>query len=114
MRKAFIITNQYGHYLGKQREWLSGNDRRLLYRSEHRDDAVNTVFELSSKDFDLRASIAECDLDDQGQPRVTVVDMPEQPASDDEHSATISENMSEAADEADSTSEANTTEANRI
>lgn len=76
MRKAFIITNQHGHYLGKQREWLSGSDRRLLYRSEHRDDVVNTVFEMSSKDFDLRASIAECELDEQGQPRVTVIDIP--------------------------------------
>lgn len=77
MRKAFIITNQYGHYLGKQREWLSGNDRRQLYRSEHRDDAVNTVFEMSSKDFDLRASIDECELDEQGQPRVTAVEGPD-------------------------------------
>ena len=82
MRKAFIITNQCGHYLGKQKEWLSGNDRRLLYRSEHRDEAVNTVFELSSKDFDLRASIAECELDEQGQPRVSVVELPDEPTGD--------------------------------
>lgn len=70
MSKVFVIQNQHGHYLGKQQQWLDGRDRRLLYRTQHGDDAINTVFELSSKDIWLRASALECELDEQGQPEV--------------------------------------------
>ena len=70
MSQVFVILNQHGHYLGKQKQWLDGRDRRLLFRSPHRDEVVNLVFELSNKDIDLRAEILGCEIDHQQQPLV--------------------------------------------
>ncbi|MAK44347.1 MAG: hypothetical protein CMN80_09385 [Spongiibacter sp.] len=86
MTNVFVIQNQHGHYLGKQQQWLDGRDRKLLYRTEHHDEAINTVFELSSKDIWLRANALACPLDEHRQPDVepgpaipddTEVDSPE-------------------------------------
>ncbi|MEX1669489.1 hypothetical protein AB4876_11255 [Zhongshania guokunii] len=70
MTTIFVIQNQHGHYLGKQQQWLDGRDRRLLFRTAHRDEAVNVIFEQSSKDIYLRAQPLECELDDSKQPIV--------------------------------------------
>lgn len=70
MSKVFVIRNQHGHYLGKQQNWLDGSDRRLLYRTLRRDEAVNLVFEHSSKDIALRAESLLCEVDKNGQPQV--------------------------------------------
>lgn len=76
---VFIISNQDGHHLNKQKEWCDGSDNRLLYRAKHKDEAVNIVFELSSKDIWLRAVAHEVELDDKLQPIVTVSDTPVPP-----------------------------------
>jgi len=70
MTTIFVIQNQHGHYLGKQQQWLDGRDRRLLFRTAHRDEAVNVIFEQSSKDIYLRAQPLECEFDDSKQPIV--------------------------------------------
>lgn len=70
MGTVFVIQNQFGHYLSKQSEWVDGRDKRTLYRTVHRDEAVNTVFELSSKDVTLRAAPLECEVDDNSHPKV--------------------------------------------
>jgi hypothetical protein len=74
MSSIYVIQNQHGQYLDKHREWSDGSDRRILYRSERKDDAINTVFELSSKDIELRAHYQECETDDNGHPLVTVAE----------------------------------------
>lgn len=51
-------------------EWVDGSDRRVLYRTIHNDEAVNIIFELSSKDIMLRATAIVCPLDSQNQPDV--------------------------------------------
>lgn len=70
MTTAFVIQNQHGHYIDKHGEWVDGRDRRVLYRTIHRDEAVNLNFELSSKDVYLRAEILACEIDSSGQPKV--------------------------------------------
>lgn len=70
MSSIFVIQNQDGHYLSKQGEWVDGRDRRVLFRSPHRDEAVNVVFEHSSKDIYLRAQPLACELDAHNQPTV--------------------------------------------
>ncbi len=70
MSKLFIIRNQHGHYLSKQQEWLDGGDRTQLYRTVHRDEAINTVFEQSSRDIHLRAEVLACDADARGNPQL--------------------------------------------
>ncbi len=68
MTKLFIIRNQHGQYLSKQQEWLDGGDRNTLYRTVHHDEAINTVFEVSSRDIHLRAETLACDADARGNP----------------------------------------------
>lgn len=70
MSEMFVIRNQDGQYLSKQREWVSGRDASVLYRTAHRDEAVNTVFEVSSKDIYLRAETVACTLDHRQLPQV--------------------------------------------
>lgn len=72
MSKVYVITNQHGHFINKHREWVDGRDPKLLFRNKHKDEAVNLVFELSSKDISLRAEAIAVDLDDRDQPIVEV------------------------------------------
>ena len=57
MDQNFILKNRDGHYWGRGKEWVDGSDRARVAQYKHRDEASNTVFELSSKDFGLRAEI---------------------------------------------------------
>lgn len=70
MTSVFIVKNQLGHYLSKQQEWVDGADSQVLYRTLHKDEAINTVFEVSSRDIYLRAEAVACELDQRGQPLV--------------------------------------------
>jgi hypothetical protein len=70
MTTVFVIQNQHGHYLNKQLEWVDGHDKRTLYRTVHRDEAINVVFEQSSKNIELRAHPLECQTDESAQPKV--------------------------------------------
>ncbi|WP_295870862.1 hypothetical protein [uncultured Zhongshania sp.] len=70
MATVFVIQNQHGHYLNKQLEWVDGRDKRVLYRTVHRDEAINVVFEQSSKNIELRAHPLECETDETANPKV--------------------------------------------
>ena len=65
---VFMIKNQAGHFLSKQNEWVDTAQPSALYRTVHRDEAVNTVFEVSAKDIYLRAEVIACRVDEKGQP----------------------------------------------
>ena len=47
-----------------------------LCGSKNRDEATNTLFELSSKDFELRGDILEAETNAKGDPMVQVSDIP--------------------------------------
>ena len=70
MERNFILKNQDGHYWGRGKEWVDGSDRTRVAQYKHRDEASNTVFELSSKDFGLRAEILEVQLKDGKLPKL--------------------------------------------
>jgi hypothetical protein len=76
MSEVFVICNQDGHYWGKSKQWVDGSDRRAVMRVKHRDEATNTLFELSSKDFELRGDVVEAPANDKGEPMVAVSDIP--------------------------------------
>ena len=54
---AHIVRNQDGHYWGRGKRWVDGRDTTRVMSFSHQDEAVNTVFELSSKDVDLRCDV---------------------------------------------------------
>jgi len=72
--KVFVIKNQQGLYLSKQQEWVSGADNPLLFRTQHRDEAINTVFEVGLRDIHLRAEAVACEVDAKNHPVVTAAD----------------------------------------
>ena len=72
MDRSFILKNQDGHYWGRSKEWVDGADRSRVALYKHRDEASNTVFELSSKDFGLRADILEMTLNKGKLPKLTI------------------------------------------
>ena len=39
-------------------------------RARHEDEAVNTLFELSSKDFELRGEVVAAQLTERGEPMI--------------------------------------------
>ncbi|MFM7784257.1 MAG: heat-shock protein HtpX [Gammaproteobacteria bacterium] len=57
MKTVFVIRNQNGHYLGRHGEWLDGSHVPGLFRTEHRDVAVNELVEVNLRDFDLRGEV---------------------------------------------------------
>ena len=70
MTSVFVVKNQLGQYLNKQQEWVEGSDSHTLFRTLHKDEAINTVFEVSSRDIYLRAEAIACELDAKGNPIV--------------------------------------------
>ncbi len=77
MTEIFILQNQTKLFLGKQNQWLDGRDLALLYKTEHKDEAVNQVFETSSKDYTQRINIISCKTNEKGLPIIDPEIMPE-------------------------------------
>ena len=87
MSEVYVVKNQDGYYASKQKEWLDGREPKLLFRSPHKDEAINMVFELSSKDIYVRAYAEQVEINDKKLPIVQVtvplveeVPEPEEPA----------------------------------
>ena len=76
MTDVFLIRNQLGHFWGKGKFWVDGRDAKAVVRVKNRDEATNTLFELSSKDFELRGDIIAAELNTKGDPIVEVSDIP--------------------------------------
>jgi hypothetical protein len=76
MTDVFVIRNQLGHYWGKGKAWVDGSQPRLVMRSRHRDEAINTLFELSSKDIELRGEVIPAELSERGEPLVEASQIP--------------------------------------
>lgn len=65
MSGAFVIRNQLGHYWGKSGSWVKGGRAGQVACWPHRDEAVNTLFELGSKDTNLRGEVLLTETEDQ-------------------------------------------------
>lgn len=91
MDRSFILKNQDGHYWGRSKEWVDGSDRSRVAQYKHRDEASNTLFELSSKDFGLRAEILEMTLKEGKLPKLSISQIP-LPGLEEEDGEAIEEN----------------------
>ncbi|MCV6613520.1 MAG: hypothetical protein OIF35_00990 [Cellvibrionaceae bacterium] len=77
MSEVFILQNQDGYFLSKQKEWVDGRDASVLYRSAHRDEALNQMVEVNSKDYTQRIHILDCELSEKRQPMLDPDTLPE-------------------------------------
>jgi hypothetical protein len=76
MSEVFVIRNQAGHYWGKAKAWVDGSDPRAVLRVKHEDEGVNTLFELSAKDVELRGEVVAAELGPRGEPLLEISDIP--------------------------------------
>ncbi|KZX59437.1 hypothetical protein A3709_14165 [Halioglobus sp. HI00S01] len=76
MSDVYVIRNQHGHYWGKSKEWVSGSEAKAVMRVKHEDEAINTLFELSSKDTELRGEVVATALSEKGEPVVEPSQVP--------------------------------------
>jgi hypothetical protein len=76
MTDVYVIRNQVGHYWGKSKAWVDGTEARAVMRARHEDEAINTLFELSSKDFELRGEVVTAQLSERGEPMVEASEIP--------------------------------------
>ncbi|GAB3105598.1 hypothetical protein [Pseudomaricurvus hydrocarbonicus] len=76
MKSVFLLQNQHKRLLNKQGEWVDGREANTLYRSVHRDEALNQMIEVNSRDYTLRIKVLECELNDRGVPLLKDEDMP--------------------------------------
>ena len=57
MSSVFVIQNQQGQFLSRQKEWVEKTEIAALYKTPHRDLAINELFEVTSKETDTRAKV---------------------------------------------------------
>ena len=76
MTDVYVIRNQHGHYWGKSKEWVSGAEPRTVLRAKHEDQAINTLFELSAKDIELRGEVVAAELSERGEPIIETSQIP--------------------------------------
>lgn len=70
MADVFVVRNQLGHYWGKKKRWVDGSNPHTVLHTAHEDEAVNTLFELSSRDIELRGEVVGVALSEKGDPEV--------------------------------------------
>jgi hypothetical protein len=66
MSEVYIIRNQGHLYLNKQGEWVDGSDSHGLFRTVHKDEALNMKAELSVRDPHVRLTLVTGTLDVKG------------------------------------------------
>lgn len=77
MSELFILQNQAKLFLGKQNNWVDGRDLNALYKTPHKDEAINQMVEVSSKDYTQRIKIVPCAPNDKGLPLIDPAILPE-------------------------------------
>jgi hypothetical protein len=77
MSEIFILQNQEKLFLGKQNNWLDGRDLNALYKTPHKDEAINQMVEASSKDYTQRIKVVTCAVNEKGLPLIDPEILPE-------------------------------------
>lgn len=68
MAELYVLQNQQQLFLGKQNNWLDGRDANALYKTAHKDEAINQMVEASSKDYTQRVKMITCTANEKGLP----------------------------------------------
>jgi len=76
MNQTFILQNQDKLFFGKSKEWVDGYDANAVFKTPHKDEAVNQMFEITSKDYKQRVKVLTCELDEKALPIIDSDIMP--------------------------------------
>ncbi|MFL0811081.1 MAG: hypothetical protein K6L76_11750 [Agarilytica sp.] len=77
MSIVYLLKNQHEQYLNKSGEWVEGEAASTLFRSLHKDEAINQRVELSVKQMEMRIDIAKAELNKQGVPQLSIESHPQ-------------------------------------
>jgi hypothetical protein len=72
----YILHNQYGYFLTKSGTWSDGRELPPLFKTIHKDEAINQLFETNSRDYKLRLSLLECETNSKKMPLIPVEKLP--------------------------------------
>jgi len=75
MSTVYILKNQRNEFLDKSGNWVGGENSKSLYRSAHKDEAINQKVEFSVKQAALRISVSEAKLLDAGKLELSEEDL---------------------------------------
>lgn len=64
MATAYVVRNQLGQYLTKKGEWCSGKEANSVFCKLYFDEALNQLFEINTKDIELRGKVVEVEIED--------------------------------------------------
>lgn len=67
MSNVYILQSQNNLYLSKSGDWVPGDDSKILFRTQHKDEAINQKVELIVKQPELRANVGTAQLGDSGK-----------------------------------------------
>lgn len=67
MSEVFLLKNQHGAYLERSGEWVDPMQSKTLFRTPHRDEAINQKVELAVKNAELRVEIAAAKVSPEGK-----------------------------------------------
>jgi hypothetical protein len=81
MITLYILQNQHGYFLKKSttnklKEWTDGREPQLLFRTIHKDEALNMLVETNSQAVDLRISIKEYPSNPKKHPVIPTEELP--------------------------------------
>jgi len=76
MTQTFILQNHDKLFFGKNKEWVDGYDANAVYKTLHKDEAVNQMFEITSKDYKQRVKVISCELNEKALPIIDSEIMP--------------------------------------
>ena len=77
MSELFILQNHEQLFLSKQNAWVDGRDLNQLYKSPYKDEAINQMVEVSSKDYRQRIKVLSCNANEKGLPQLDPDWLPE-------------------------------------
>jgi len=75
-KQLFILQNQDKYFLSKNNEWVDGTDLKGLFKTPHRDIAVNQLFEVNSHDYTQRIQVLDCPSEGRNDPVIAPELMP--------------------------------------
>lgn len=76
MANVFLLQNQDKRLFDKHGSWCDGREATQLFRTAHKDEAINQMVEANSKDYTLRIKLLECATNERGIPQISDQDLP--------------------------------------
>lgn len=70
MSDVYVLRNQDHRFFDKHGDWSDGSDANSLYRTPHKDEALNQKLELTVRHPELRITVVDCQLDAKGRPQL--------------------------------------------